>query len=106
MSDAAIVVHIGKFLKHLRVQQNLTQAKLAKMAGLNRFTVGQIENGASISLSSFIQLLRALDAIHVLSAFSIVKEISPLEYAKLKKKAIVRVRAKSETDGKESDLGW
>lgn len=106
MSDAAVLDQIGNVIKHLRVQQGITQAKLAEIAGLNRYTVGQIEKGDSISLSSLIQMLRALQAFYLLGEFSVTEEISPLEYAKLKKNNKQRVRMKGNMDKPTEDLGW
>jgi DNA-binding XRE family transcriptional regulator len=106
MSDVAIVKQIGSYIKHVRMQQNKTQAQLAKMAGLNRWTISQIENEESITLMSLIQILRALDSLYVLNAFEVSDEISPLEYAKLKKKQKVRVRNKPSKIPDKDDLGW
>jgi transcriptional regulator with XRE-family HTH domain len=106
LSDAAIVAQIGNFIKHIRLQQNKTQTVLAKLAGLNRWTIGQIENGESINLTSLIQILRALDVLHVLDKFEVVDEISPLAYAKLKKKQRERARNKNIDNTNEEDLGW
>ena len=107
MSDGAIVEHIGRFIKHIRGKQNKTQAQLAKMSGLNRWTISQIENGESVTLSSLIQLLRALDCLYLLDAFNYSEEISPLEYVKLKKQQ-TRQRVRNKTKGKtdKEDLGW
>lgn len=107
MSDGAIVAHIGRFIKHTRGKQNKTQAQLAETAGLNRWTLGQIENGESITLSSLIQILRALDCLHVLEAFNYSEEISPLEYVKLKKQQTKeRVRNKTSHKNNKDDIGW
>ena len=106
MSDAAIAKKIGQYIRHVRLQQNKTQAHLAEMAGLNRWTISQIENGESITLASLIQILRAIDSLHVLSAFEFSDEISPLEYAKLKKKQKVRARSKRSPEKDKDDLGW
>ena len=106
MTDAAIIVQIGKFIKHTRTQKNKTQGQLAEMAGLNRSTLSQIENGESISLSSLIQILRALDCLFVLNDFDFSEEISPLEYAKLKKQSRKRVRNKTPQTENKDDLGW
>lgn len=108
MSDAAIVSQIGQFIKHTRSHKNFTQASLAEISGLNRYTISQIETGKSITLSSLIQILRALDSLHVLKEFEIRDEISPLEYAKLKRKERerVRVRTKGTKEKNEEDLGW
>lgn len=106
MSDAAIARQMGDYIKHVRLQQNKTQALLAEMAGLNRWTISQIENGESITLMSLIQILRALDSLHVLNAFEISDEISPLEYAKLKKKKKQRARNTNTDPSNKNDLGW
>ena len=106
MSDAAIVAQLGKFIKHTRITQNVTQAKLAEMAGLNRWTISQIENGESITLTTLIQILRALDVLYVLNYFEINEEISPIEYAKLQEKKRQRVRSKGSNDEQNEDLGW
>ena len=107
MSDGAIIAHIGRFVKHTRTKQRKTQVQLAEMAGINRWTLSQIENGESITLSSLIQIMRALDCLHVLEGFEFSEEISPLAYAKLKKKTSkVRVRNKRSNKNDKEDLGW
>ena len=107
MSDGAIVAQIGGFIKHTRGQQNKTQAQLAEVSGLNRWTISQIENGESITLSSLIQILRALDCLYVLNEFNYSDEISPLEYAKLKKQQTKkRVRNKKKDKDSKDELGW
>ena len=106
MSDMAIVKQIGSFIRHVRLQQNKTQAQLAEIAGLNRWTISQIENGESVTLMSLIQILRSLDSLYALNAFEVSDEISPLEYAKLKKQQKKRVRNKPTKLPDKDDLGW
>lgn len=106
LSDVAIMKQIGSYIRRMRHQQNKTQAQLAKMSGLNRWTISQIENGESITLASLIQILRALDSLYVFNAFEVSNEISPLEYAKLKKQQRERVRNKTIRNKDKNDLGW
>jgi len=106
LSDVAVVAQIGYFVKKTRLQQNVTQAKLAQMAGLNRWTISQLENGESVNLTSLIQILRALDSMNVLNKFEAHDEISPLEYAKLKKKKKERASSKNNQNTSQEDLGW
>ena len=106
LSDLAIVKQIGDYIRHTRLQQNKTQTDLAEKSGLNRSTISQIEKGDSITLSSLIQILRALDSLHVLASFEVSDEISPLEYAKLKKSQKVRARNKKTSPPNKEDLGW
>lgn len=107
MSDNAIIAAIGEFIKHKRLQENKTQAQLATEAGINRWTLGQIEKGKSVTLSSLIQVLRALNLLYILDGFTINETISPIEYARLKEKQ--RKRAGQKKDNKtddNADLGW
>jgi len=106
MPDVAIVEQLGRYIGHVRKQQNKTQAQLAEMAGLNRWTISQFERGEAINLKSLIQILRALDSLHVLNAFEINDELSPLDYAKLKRAERYRVRTKNTDDSDNDDLGW
>jgi transcriptional regulator with XRE-family HTH domain len=106
MSDGAIINTIGKFIKHKRLQENKTQAQLAKEAGLNRWTLGQIERGESITLASLIQVLRVLNLLHLLDVFTIEENISPIEYARLKEKKRRRARNKNTETNLTENLGW
>jgi len=106
MTDVAILKQIGSYIRQMRLQQKRTQAQLADMAGLNRWTISQIENGESITLTSFIQILRALDSLFVLNAYEVPDEISPLEYAKLKKHKKERVRNKPTNTPDKDNLRW
>lgn len=107
MTDFAIMEQIGRYIKQTRLGLNKTQQQVAEDSGLNRWTISQIENGESVTLTSFIQVLRALNTLHVLDNFTITEQISPLAYAKLKKEQRERASSKT-TKGtkKEDDLGW
>lgn len=111
MSDKAIIASIGEYLKHQRLTQNKTQAKIAEAAGINRWTLSQIENGEAISLTSLIQILRTLNLFNVLDGFRIETQISPLALAKLEKKKRQRARNKENNPpnrkaGKENESEW
>jgi transcriptional regulator with XRE-family HTH domain len=82
MSDGAIISTIGDYVKHQRLAQNKTQAQIAEHAGINRWTLSQLENGQAITLTSLIQILRALDLLHLFNVFEFEDEISPIELAK------------------------
>ncbi|NOU17362.1 MAG: helix-turn-helix transcriptional regulator [Bacteroidales bacterium] len=106
MSDNAIMGAIGEFIKQKRLQENKSQSQLAKEAGLNRWTLGQIENGESITLTSLIQILRVLNLLHLLDIFTIDDKISPIEYAKMKEKKRLRARNKNTKPDLKEDMGW
>lgn len=107
MSDRAILREIGLRLKRLRLDKNLSQQKLAEVAGLNRTTIGEIERGAPASLLTFVQILRGLDALEELNSFLPDPEIkiSPLQLAKLRGKE--RRRASPSREKKqEGESDW
>lgn len=99
MSDRAILREIGRRLKRRRLERNLSQQSLATMAGLNRSTVSECERGAPVGLLTFVQLLRALEALDELAAMLPDPGPSPLQLASLKGRE--RRRA-SRSHGKES----
>ena len=103
MSDSAIVSQIGAFIKNERLNSNRTQAQLAKEAGINKWTLGQIENGEAITLLSLIQILRALGVLPLLDIFSIKQEISPIEPAKKAQQKRQRARNTDNDTTKKSD---
>ncbi|MGV8947113.1 MAG: helix-turn-helix domain-containing protein [Lutibacter sp.] len=104
MMDSSIVAIIGKYIKEQRLLQNKTQSILATEAGVNRWTISQIENGEAITLLSLIQILRALNLLHVLDIFKIEQQISPIQLAKLAQKK--RQRARSKKDNEHLDTNW
>ncbi|KAA1246235.1 helix-turn-helix domain-containing protein [Aquimarina sp. RZ0] len=107
LSDTAIISLIGKYIKHQRLRQNKTQAKIAEIAGINRWTMSKIENGEPISLVSLLQILRALDQLEILDVFKIQTQPSPLELAKLERQKRLRASAsKYNDDNSQPESEW
>ena len=106
MSDKALIETIGNFIKHSRLNQNRSQSNIATAAGISRSTLSLLERGDKISLGSLIKVLRVLDLLHIMNAFKIDNEISPVEYARLQKNKRKRARNKKENTNSEEDLGW
>ncbi|MEO9966578.1 MAG: helix-turn-helix transcriptional regulator [Reichenbachiella sp.] len=110
MDDLSIIRAIGHFIKTKRLELNKTQAQLAKEAGLNRWTLSQIENGGAVTLLTLIQLLRSLDALYVLETFIVEEKVSPVAYAKMRKQQRKKASGGHSTEGNEvaepDNLGW
>jgi len=106
MSDKALSESIGAFIKHHRLKQNKTQQEISKAAGISRSTLSLLERGETVTLSSFIQVLRVLDLLHIMNAFEVKEPISPIEYAKMQKNKRQRARNQSEENNLNTDLGW
>ena len=90
MSDTALLATIGSFVKHKRVEQNKSQAQLANEAGINRSTLSLFENGVSSNMLTFLQVLRALKLLPMLSEFQATRQLSPIQLAKLEKSQKIR----------------
>ena len=55
-------MNIGKNIKQLREEKNLTQEKLAELSGLEQSYVGQAERGEkNITLNSLMKLTNAMN---------------------------------------------
>lgn len=105
MTDNATVESIGAFIKHHRLEQNKTQSRLAEEAGINRSTISEVEQGKPSNIITLIQLLRALNLLHVLQQFQVQQQISPLQLAELEKAKRKRA-TKTRKAGKKPKSDW
>ncbi|OAQ42338.1 hypothetical protein A5893_04300 [Pedobacter psychrophilus] len=107
-SDKVLVAQFGKFVAHHRIKQNRTQDEVADAAGISRSTLSLLERDGQTTLNTFIRVLRVLDLLYVIDTFDVTEEISPLAYAKMKKK--VRKKASPQKDnnrvGESDELSW
>jgi transcriptional regulator with XRE-family HTH domain len=103
MSDHAISIHIGAFVKHHRVEQNKTQEVLSHEAGISRSTLSLLERGETVTLATLIQVLRVLNQLQVLNAFEVQRRISPLALAKSERDKRKRARNTKMQNPEKSD---
>ena len=105
MSDNAIVHTIGAFIKYHRLEQNKTQSQLAEEAGINRSTLVEFEKGMRANIMTLIQLLRALNLLHVMEQFKISQQISPIQLAKMEQTRRKRA-TKTKKRNKKPKSNW
>ena len=103
MSDKALAMHIGAFIKHHRMEQNKTQQVLANAAGISRSTLSLLERGEAVTLATLIQVIRALDKLYVLDVFSVQQDISPLMLARMEKEKRKRASGKGKETQTQND---
>lgn len=106
MSDKALAEYIGTFVRHHRIEQNITQDELATAAGISRSTLSLLERGETVTVTTLIQVLRVLDQLSVLNAFEVRETISPLALAKHQKEKRQRARNKSRKDENKEETDW
>ena len=78
-SSTAIAAALCKRLEEIRLSKNISQAELAKEAGVSRSTVTRVADGQSISLDSFIRVVKALGLADHLAALLPDPEVRPVE---------------------------
>jgi transcriptional regulator with XRE-family HTH domain len=106
MSNPAILEVIGSYIQETRLQQNKTQQQVADAAGINRSTLVQIENGGGGKLLTFIQVLRALEQLHLLQSFEVSRQISPLQLAKIEQQKRQRAGRKKKPGNDKPQTDW
>jgi transcriptional regulator with XRE-family HTH domain len=85
MPPAAIAEALGERLKQARLNADLTQMRLAELAGVTRKVVLNAEKGR-VQLDAFVALLQALDLTEQLDKFLPPQPVSPVQLAKLQAK--------------------
>lgn len=107
MSDPAIVKEICNNLKQIRLNKNLSQAELAKKAGLNRVTISRMEAGRAATLLTLVQVLRALDKLDILDMVKEEAEVSPLQLLKQHEKQRQRASGpRGKSGNQEEEPEW
>ena len=98
-SNDALLIQLGQRLLQHRLNKNMTQAALAKEAGVSGRTINRAEHGHSIQLSNLIRLLRSLALLENLNALIPEPAVSPMQQLKLQGKS--RKRASSAAKSEE-----
>jgi transcriptional regulator with XRE-family HTH domain len=89
LTDEAVLTELGRRLGGLRLSRNISQAELAREAGVSRATIVRVENGESVQMSTMVKLWRALDllpAIDVAVPERIDSPIAALERERLRRR--------------------
>jgi transcriptional regulator with XRE-family HTH domain len=103
MSDQALSNIIGTFVRQHRLDQNKSQKEVADAANISRSTLSLFERGETVTLATFLRVLRVLDLLYVLDAFKTVTQISPMQLAKLEREQRKRASKKKGESKAESD---
>jgi transcriptional regulator with XRE-family HTH domain len=107
MTDEAILAEIGQRISSHRVELNMTQAEVAKKAGMSKRTVENIESGASGQMSNIIRIFRVLNLIENLDRLIPEPGLKPMDLLKQKRKTRVRAsRKKTEAKGMGKTWKW
>ena len=97
MSERAVLEELGIRLQTQRLGANLSQAEVARKAGVSRRGLQNLENGRGCTLSLLIRVLRALGKLQQLEALLPETGPSPIQLAKLKGRERQRASGRRKT---------
>jgi transcriptional regulator with XRE-family HTH domain len=106
ISDKGILEKIGQYLKQQRLEQNKTQNQLAEAAGINRSTLIELEQGKRGNLLTLIQVLRALNQLHIFNQFEVQTQISPIKLAEIEQAKRQRASKQATNPSKQPKSNW
>lgn len=78
-SSEVIIDALGKRLDEIRLSRNISQADLAKEAGVSRSTLTRLSDGKPVSLDSFVRVMQALRLADHLAALLPDPGIRPVD---------------------------
>ena len=102
-SDESILGELGSRLEQLRVQRGITQADLAREAGIGKRTLERMEAGEGAQLVTILRVLRALGMIDRLDLLA--PEVLPSPIARARLQGRRRQRA-SKPRGAKAPGAW
>jgi len=110
LTDDAVMELLGERARQLRLRKNLTQTQLAKESGVAKRTIERFENGASVQLTSFMRVLRALGQLDPLLELIPDTPESPMEMLLREKQGKYhtkkRLRASSKKTPPKEEKTW
>ena len=82
-SSEAIINALFQQIEQIRLSRNVSQAALAKEAGVSRSTITRLASGENISIDSFVRVIQALGLADHLAALLPNPNVRPVERIRL-----------------------
>jgi putative transcriptional regulator len=95
---------LGQQLEQLRLSKNLSQSAVATEAGVSRRTITRMEAGETVSLDTFIRVLKVYEVADRLASLFPEHDVRPIERVKLGGKQ--RKRAGSAKNSNTETWSW
>ncbi len=103
MTDEAALSELGERLARRRIELGLSQAALARQAGVGKRTVERIEAGATTQTVTLIRILRELQLLERMETLAPETGPRPMDLLRLKGRERKRAPRKS---GKPAAKPW
>ncbi len=98
-TDGEVLADIGRRLRGYRLQQNVSQADVARRAGVSLRTVQNLESGADSQFSTVVRVLRALGRLDAVDSLLPTPSVSPMRLLETQGRARQRARARGRRRG-------
>jgi transcriptional regulator with XRE-family HTH domain len=102
--DEAALAELGRRLAQLRINMNMTQAELAKKAGVGKRTLERLEAGETTQTRTLMRVLRELDLLAQLEALIPEPSVRPRHI--IKEGGALPKRATKKKLEQRSDEKW
>ena len=107
MNDEALLQEVGRRIAFLRRSSQIKQEELAEKAGISRYALSRLENGAGgIRLESFLSVLRSLNVLNRLSVVLPEPTLTPIQLVELGKKSEEALPKRIRTRRSSSNRVW
>ena len=107
IDDDALLQEVGRRIAFLRRSSRIKQEDLAEKAGISRYALSRLENGAGgIRLESFLSVLRSLNVLNRLSVVLPEPTLTPIQLVELEKKSEEALPKRIRTRRSSSSLVW
>ena len=107
MNDEALLQEVGRRIAFLRRSSQIKQEELAEKAGISRYALSRLENGAGgIRLESFLSVLRSLNVLNRLSVVLPEPTLTPIQLVELEKKSEEALPKRIRTRRSSPDRVW
>jgi len=106
LTDETILAEIGERITRRRLDFHLTQAVLAREAGIAKRTLERVEAGETAQLTTIIRIFRVLDLLPKLDQMLPESKPGPIEVMTRKGKVRKRASSKSRGPAKEGSWTW
>ena len=107
LSNDNIIKEIGKRVKDIRINADISQKELAEKSGIGVQTIFRLEKGRTkITLLNLIAILRALNQLEQFEAFLPEISLAPLSLARSQGKKKIRASRKKDQTNQKSQWSW
>jgi len=106
LADETILAEVGERIARRRLEYQLTQAALARQAGIAKRTLERVEAGETAQTNTIIRIFRVLDLLPNLDQMLPASKPGPLELMKRKGKARKRASSQQHKSATEEPWTW